>query len=157
MVRRTSPQSLDSSMLVGTVAATVLGALTEPLLVEAQRRHSCNARAAFAAAVSSPALKDPMHNPIEIASLIAAEEHSNGLVMPQHVSQRIQSDIEQIIAPAAKRIALSKMVGSEVTSESIAVAVSSTLFGNSEAPDDISLAAGEDSDQGEEARYYIFP
>ena len=101
---------------------------TGPLLLEAQRRHSSNARAAFAASVSSPLLKDPLHNPLELAALIAAEEQHT-VQLPSRFSTRIESGIEQIVAPAAQRIALSKRMGCDIGAETIATAVSSTLFG----------------------------
>ena len=102
-------------MLV-TVAVSFWALTTPPQLLEAQRRKSCNARAAFTAAVSSPMLKDPSHSPLELASLIAAEEHhaDSALSLPRHFSERIRSSIEQIVAPASKRIQLSRMMGNEV-------------------------------------------
>ena len=130
-----------------SVSLLCLALNTSPDLLEAQRRHASNARAAFSAAVQDPILKDPLHNPLELAALIAAEERAaDCMVMPRHILERISSDIEQSVAPAAKRVSLSRMVGSEVGSESIAVAVSSALFGNSGAPDDVQVS--EEDERG---------
>lgn len=106
-------------------------------LLEAQRRRSSNARAAFSAAVRDPIHKDPNWSPLELVSLIAAEEHCADVsLMPHHVSSRIRSEIEQLVAPAAQRLALDKAMGSEVKPEVVCASVATALFGTKGAPDD---------------------
>jgi len=125
-----------------TAAALCLGSLINlPDLSEVQRRRGSNARAAFSAAVQNPMLKDPLQPglPLELAALIVAEERSGDpMLMPSHISSGIRSKIEQITAPAGKRIALSRALsgGGEVASEVTATAVATTLFGSHGAPDD---------------------
>ena len=121
--------------------AFVSGALTSrDCLQEAQRRRSSNARAAFVSAVRDPMLKQATFSPLEFASMIAAEEQCSNAVMPHHISSRIRSEIEQLVAPAAQRLALSRTVG-DVGPENIASAVATTLFG-SNSPDDAESAEG---------------
>ena len=111
--------------------------LSGDYLLEAQRRRSSNARAAFSAAVRDPILKDPTYNPLELVSLIAAEESCADVsVMPHHVSSRIRSQIEQLIAPAAQRLSLDRAMGSVVEPEVVCGAVATVLFGSQGAPDD---------------------
>lgn len=122
-----------SAVLLSTGAALNV---SPDQLLEVQRRRTSNARAAFGAAVMLPQLKDPLHNPTELFSLIAAEERcADATLMPHHVSTRIQSTLEQIVAPAAQRVALSKSLGNEVKPEDVATSVTTALFG-SDAPDD---------------------
>lgn len=118
--------------------AFVLGALitSSPELSEVQRRRASNARAAFAAAVQDPLLKDPFQSPLELACLIVAEERcADPFLRPSHVAEGIRSSVEQIITPASKRITLSRQIA-EVGSEAIATAVTNTLFGSHGSPDD---------------------
>lgn len=149
--RRALARMFLASVLVGASAAA--GLLSDsPDLLECQRRRTSNARAAFAAAVQNPLLKDPrQHNPIELISLIVAEERCTDptLQMPSDVAASLKSRIEQISTPASKRIALTRALGADagsseasstatmaVSSESIARAVATTLFGSPGAPDD---------------------
>lgn len=85
-------------------------------------------------------LKQATFSPLEFASMIAAEEQCSNAVMPHHISSRIRSEIEQLVAPAAQRLALSRTVG-DVGPENIASAVATTLFG-SNSPDDAESAEG---------------
>lgn len=101
--------------------------------------------------MSSPALKDPLHDPLELACLIAAEERHATDIVPRHVSDRIHREIEQIMAPAAQRVALSRTIGSEVDDQLIAQSVASALFGTRDAPDD---AGREGFFRGASADYY---
>lgn len=122
------------------VAASTWALNTADLLLEAQRRRCSNARAAFAAAVRDPMLKDPTYNPTELVSLIAAEERcTDTSVLPQHVSADISSRIEQLVAPAAQRLQLDRSLGSHVGPKCVASAVASAMFGNG-SPDDASEA-----------------
>lgn len=124
-------------MLACIVASSAALNVSPDQLLEVQRRRTSNARAAFGAAVMLPQLKDPMHSPVEIFSLIAAEERcSDATLMPRHVSARIQSTLEQIVAPAAQRVALSKSIGNEARPEEVATAITTALFGSEGAPDD---------------------
>lgn len=124
-------------------------------LLEAQHRQSSNARAAFNAAVMDPLFKDPHHDPLELACLIAAEERfAERTVMPRHITDRIHSDIEQIAAPASKRVSLDRMFGTEVNQETIAVAVSSALFGTGAAPDDATVGEELGFFRGASVDYY---
>ena len=106
--------------------------LSSSELLDAQRRRASNARAAFSAAVSDPINKDPLTSPLELVAMIAAEEHmSDPMLMPHHISSRIRSDIEQLVAPAAQRLALERSLASEVEEggerESIAGAVTTAV------------------------------
>ena len=64
------------------------------------------------------------------------------MLMPHHVSSRIQGTLEQVIAPAAKRLSLERTLGGEPSNEAVAIAVTTVLFGSSEAPDDVQPSEG---------------
>lgn len=108
------------------------------LLTDAQRRRCSNARAAFTAAVQDPMLKQPDYNPLDLATLIAAEERSmDAMVMPHEIRSSIGSRIEQLVAPAAQRLALERSVsGKDAEPEGVVDAVSTALFGSAGSPDD---------------------
>ena len=147
-----------SAMLMLSLASGAL--LNAPGdLLEVQRRRTSNARAAFGAAVMLPQLKDPLHGPTELFSLIAAEERcGDATVMPHHVSSRIQCTLEQITAPAAQRIALSKSLGNDVSPMDVATAVTTALFGSG-APDDVQssgyFAKQIEGDYDDPANYFL--
>jgi regulator of sirC expression with transglutaminase-like and TPR domain len=115
-------------------------------LLEAQRRRSSNARAAFSAAVADPMLKSADHSPLGLASLLAAEErHADQTVLPTHVEAQISREIEFVVAPAAQRLSLSRRLDTEPSPEAVVAAVVSSLFGTG-SPDD--AAAVGDAAQG---------
>jgi regulator of sirC expression with transglutaminase-like and TPR domain len=111
-------------MLLVTSAAAIGALSSSTALLDAQRRHNSNAREAFKSAVQAR-----IDSPLELASLIAAEEHHSD-ALPRDVATRISAGIDQACALASKRIALSKLVGHDVGPEQIANAVSKSLFGS---------------------------
>ena len=132
---------LTTTMLV--VVPCVVG-LTQPL-AEARLRSASTGRKMLAAALGAPTAP----REIELAALLAAEERPTEEAAS--IIAEIDAQIDGLAEAAQARLRLSAMLSGDAGNpETIATAVSTTLFGSS-APDDANEAYFQGSEQ---ASYY---